>query len=150
MYARNELNRWYNLVKEKREIRLVTIHNNVKLDHYLKNNKSYLISWDNSKIDIPIFDLISLYKNHYLEFDFINIFNIYFNKFSFSKDEMMLFLIMISIPPKIEYYDNEYETVVNVRKVIDYLYKSSDIVKKFELKEENIKEKKDKQTEFKE
>ena len=30
-----------------------------RLEHYLKEDKPYLISWDKSKIDMPIFDLIS-------------------------------------------------------------------------------------------
>lgn len=39
------LNKWYNLIKNKQKVRLVTIHNNLSLDHYLRNSKSYLLSW---------------------------------------------------------------------------------------------------------
>ena len=143
-YAKRGIEKWYELIRNKRRIRLSTIHNNISLEHYLKNNKPYFISWDNSKIDIPIYDMISLYKNHYLDFDFSNILKIYFSKYPFSLDEMVLFLTIISIPDKIKYFDNEYETVIYIRKVIDYLYKSSEIVSEFRLKEENIEEKKDK------
>ena len=143
-FSKDELEKWYELIKNKRKIRLATIHNNISLDHYLKGNKPYLISWDHSKIDIPIYDLISLYKNHYLDFDFINIFKLYFNKYPLSKEEMILFLVLISIPDKIKYYNSEYKTVNNVRKIIDYIYKSSSIVNEFGLKEENIKEENDK------
>ena len=144
IYSKNELDHWYKLIKNKRKVRVVTLHNNIKLEHYLNNNKPYLISWDHSKIDIPIFDLISLYKNHYLDFDFINIFKIYFNKYPYTKEEMILFLILISIPYKIKNYDNEYKTVISIRKLIDYLYKSNEIVKEFSLKEENIEKQEDK------
>ena len=79
-YAKYNIKEWYELVRDNKKIRLTTIHNNLDLSHYIKNEKPYLISWDHSKIDIPIYDLIILYKNHYQDFEFINIFNIYLKK----------------------------------------------------------------------
>ena len=60
MYSKNELEKWYELVKNSHKKRLVVLHNNLDLSHFLRNSKSYLISWDKSKIDIPIFDLYKL------------------------------------------------------------------------------------------
>jgi len=37
------------------KMRVSVVHNNLDLSHYITNN--YLISWDKSKIDMPIFDL---------------------------------------------------------------------------------------------
>ena len=54
-YAKGNLDRWYDLIKNKRKMRVVTLHNNVSLEHYLKSDKPYLISWDHYKIDIPIY-----------------------------------------------------------------------------------------------
>lgn len=142
-YAKKYINIWYKQVENIRKIRVVTIHNNLSLEHYIKEDKPYLISWSNSKIDIPLYDIISVYKNHYLEFNFEEILQIYFDKYPYTTEEMILFLVLISIPDKIKYDKKEYNTVINIRNIIDYIYKSSQIVKKYGLKEEDIEKQKD-------
>lgn len=139
IYAKENIDAWYQLVENKRKVRVATIHNKLSLDHYLKNNKSYLISWNNSKEDMPLYDIVSLYKNHYLDFDFTEILKIYFNKYPYTEDEMLLFLTKISIPDKIKYNKSEYITVTNIRKVLDYIYKTRSIIDTFDLKKDNIK-----------
>lgn len=134
-YAKEHINSWYKMIENKRKVRVVTIHNNLSLDHYLKEDKPYLISWDKSKLDIPIYDLINLYKSHYLEFDFIDILKIYLNKFPLSKEEMTLFLTLIAIPSKIKYTISEYKTVLEVRRTIDYVYKTNELLKEYSIKE---------------
>jgi len=133
-YAKNNIEKWYKMIENKRKIRLVVNHNNVSLDHYLRKDKPYLISWDKSKIDMPIFDLISLYNNHYLDFDFTELINIYLSKYPLNDEEMILFLTYISIPKKINKSESTYQTVLNVRKQLDYLYKTSELVKKYNIK----------------
>ena len=61
--------------KEKQ--RFVVLHNNLDLSHFIKNKESYLINWDKSNIDIPIFDLYKLYKRHALDFNFENLLKTY-------------------------------------------------------------------------
>ena len=57
------------------------------LEHYLKDeNKPYLISWDKSRQDMPIYDLVSLYKNNYLDFEFTSLLKIYLSKYPLTKD----------------------------------------------------------------
>ena len=73
-FCKDEIDKWYKIVKEKKKQRLVVLHNNLDLSHFLKNKSSYLISWGKSKIDIPIFDLYKLYKRHSLDYDFSEIF----------------------------------------------------------------------------
>ena len=131
-YAKESIDTWYKMIENNRRVRLSMIHNNLKLEHYLKNDKSYLISWDKASNDIPVFDLVSLYKNHYLDFDFINLFKIYLSKYPLSNDEMILFLTIISIPDKIEDNHSEYKRVLMIRRMIDYIYKSSEIVLEFD------------------
>ena len=65
------------------------------LEHYLKEDKPYLISWESSKIDMPIYDLISLYNNHYLDFDWTDLLKIYLSKYPLMEEELILFLIFI-------------------------------------------------------
>jgi len=138
-YAKEKINTWYKIIENKRRVRVVTIHNNLSLDHYLKEDKPYLISWDLSKIDMPLYDLVSIYKNHYLEFDFIEILKIYLNKYPLTTEEMILFLTIISIPSKIEETNSEYKTVVKIRRLIDYIYKTGELVKEYDIKQETNK-----------
>lgn len=132
-YSKRSIDYWYTLVENKRKIRVVTIHNNLSLEHYLKHDKPYLISWDKSKIDMPIYDLINLYNNHYLDFDFQELIDIYLSKYPLSKEELLLFLTIISIPKKIVYNNSEYQNVLNIRRQLDYIYKTSELVKKYNL-----------------
>lgn len=143
-YAKNNINSWYKMIENQRKVRVVTIHNNLRLEHYLKEDKPYLISWDKSKIDMPIFDLISLYQNNYLDFEFIDLLKIYLSKYPLTREEMTLFLTIISIPGKIPLNEPEYQTVLSVRRILDYIYKSSEIVKMYDgnLKEQNNQGKK--------
>ncbi len=137
VYARNNISLWYKLISSKREVRLVTIHNNPSLEHYLKSDKAYLISWDRTKIDMPIYDLLQLYQNHYLDFDFIPLFDIYFKKYHLKKDEMLLFLTLLAIPPIIKSSDTEYNLVLAVRRIIDYLYKTEAILEKYGIEKQD-------------
>ena len=134
-YAKDNISKWYKLVDGKRKAKVVTLHNNLSLDHYLKSDKPYLISWDNSRVDLPVFDMVNLYKKHCLEFDFNDLLGIYFNKYPYSDEEMILFLTMIAIPRKIINESSEYKRVRNVRKEIDYLYKTKEILEKYGIKE---------------
>lgn len=135
-YAKETVDRWYKMNEDSRRMRVVMNHNNLGLDHYLKGDKPYLISFDRAKIDMPVFDLISLYKKHYLDIDFNDILKIYLSKYPFSNSEMMLFLAMISIPDKISNVNSQYKRVLIIRRVIDYVYKTSDLVAKYSIKEQ--------------
>lgn len=138
-YAKEGINNWYKLIENKRQVRLVTIHNNLIIDHYLKNDKPYLISWDRSKQDMPIYDLVSIYQKNYLDYDFTSLFNIYLNKYPLDEAEMTLFLVLISIPNKISEANTEYKRVLNVRRIIDYLYKTDEILKEYRIKQKTNK-----------
>lgn len=136
-YSKYNIDKWYDMIKDKRKVRMVNIHNNLKLEHYLKsNNKSYFISWDNSRIDNPIYDIISLYENNYLDFDFSELFKIYLSKYPLHDDEIILLFTYLSIPKKIKYTKTEYLNVLNIRTYLDYIYKTSDLLSEYGKKEE--------------
>ena len=123
-FCKKEIEVWYTMVKEKRKQRMVVLHNNLNLSHFIRNHNSYLINWDKSKIDIPIFDLYKLYRNHFLEFDFSEILKRYENSYPLSEDERKLFFILISLPDKIEFKKNEFDMCHEISEKIDYLYKT--------------------------
>ena len=138
-YAKENISKWYKLIENNRKVRVVLLHNNLTLDHYLKDDKPYLISWDKSTIDMPIFDLVSLYKNNYLNFEFTDLLKIYLSKYPLTKEEMILFLTIISIPSKIALSSSEYKTVLEVRKLLDYIYKTNELRKEYRIKEQTNK-----------
>lgn len=134
MYSKNLLDKWYELVKNKKQIRKVLVHNNLKIEHFIKNKSSYLINWDKSDIDMPIIDLYQLYINHNLEFDFENLISHYEKKFPLLKEEKMLFMVLISIPILHETNDKEYRNCLYITKYIDSINNSENIILKYNSK----------------
>ena len=127
-YANNEIDEWYKIVKQKTKKRLVVLHNNLELDHFISNDKKYLISWDKSKIGIPIFDIYKLYKKHALEFEFSELLKIYEKNYPLLEEERKLLFILISIPQKLELDKTEYENTKEAGKMMDYIYKTEMLI----------------------
>lgn len=128
-YCKYSIDSWYELVKDKKRKRVVTLHNNLKLDNLIKNKDSYLISWDKSKTDLPIYDFVNFYNNYALEFDFNDLLKEYERIFPLLEEEKKLMFVLISLPNKIEYSDNEYEMVKIIRKQLDKIYKTEDLLR---------------------
>lgn len=127
-YARDSLDKWYDKVRNNKNERVVNIHNNISLEHYIKNEKPYLISWNNSKIDSPIYDLLSFYKNHYLDFDFDDLFHFYESSYPLKEEERFLLFTYMAIPSEINSVNNELEMCIKINKMIEYLYKTSNLI----------------------
>lgn len=127
-FCKQEIDVWYELVKDKKKDRFVVVHNNLKLDHFLRNTNSYLISWDKAKVDKPIFDLYKLYKRHANDFDFIDILNRYEKNYPLLEEERKLFFILIALPDKLELDASEYELTKKTSKLIEYLYKTEHLI----------------------
>ena len=101
-FANSELEAWYEMVKKNNKQRVALIHNNLNLDHFRKNNKGYLISWDKAVMDTPVLDLVIFYKNEFINIDFETILEEYLKKSPFSEEEKKLFFILISILDEIK------------------------------------------------
>lgn len=127
--CKDRLENWHKLIKEKRKQRNVVLHNNLKLDHFIRNENSYLISWDKAKIGSPVFDLYKLYKNHALDFEFSDIIREYENHYPLTEDEKQLFFILISLPNIIDFNDSQYNTCQKISREIDTIYKTEYITK---------------------
>lgn len=122
-YCHNTLENWYKNINDKRRKRLVVLHNNLKLEHFIKNNMPYLISWDKAKIDMPIFDLYKLYKNSDKNFDFLAILKRYEHNYPLSKEERDLLFILLSLPEKIEFDDNNLNMCIKIGNMINLIDK---------------------------
>ncbi len=135
-FCNEKIEKWYDLVKSSTKQRTVVLHNNLDLSHFIQNEKAYLISWHKSKIGIPIFDLYILYKRHSLDFNFDEILKQYENIYPLHEDERQLFLILISLPPKIEFNQSEYEMTKFISKELDNLYKTEKFVSPYYVKQD--------------
>lgn len=123
-FCKNELEQWYEIVKNEKRKRVVTLHNNLKLDNIIRNKSVYLIGWEYSKIDSPIYDFINFYNNYALYFDFRSLLNEYERIFPFKEEEKKLLSVLISIPSKIPNTEKEYNKIKNVRQLLDKIYKT--------------------------
>ena len=130
-YCNDKLNSWYNLVSNLEKMRVSVIHNNLDLKHFIKNNNDYLISWDKTKIDLPIFDLYKLYNRHSLDFDFSDILKKYETIYPLKKEELELLFILISMPKKIIINKNNFEMCKEISKEIDKIYKTNKLIKDY-------------------
>lgn len=136
MFCKDELDNWFELIKDKKKQRLVVLHNNLGLDHFLKNKNSYLISWNKSRIDIPIFDLYKLYRTHGIDYDFETVLKHYEAQYPLLNEERKLFFILVSLPSKIEFDKSEYEMCRLISREIDLLYKTEKLISPYYSKNE--------------
>lgn len=123
-FSKSEIEKWYEIVKDKKKDRFVVVHNNLDLSHFLRNKNSYLISWDKSRIDKPIFDLYKLYRRHYNEFDFVEVLKRYERNYPLSEEERKLFFILIALPDKLELDSNEYNLTKKTTSLIDNIFRT--------------------------
>ncbi len=123
-----DLDDYYDLVKTKKEQRVSLIHNNLSLEHYLKSDKDYLISWDKSCFDTPILDLYNLYKKEFMTHNFIAFFKKYYEVFPLNKEEEHLLYLLIRIPNELKFNGTAYEDTEEVRNTLDYVYKTKEII----------------------
>ncbi len=135
-YANSELDNWYSLVTNETKIRVCLIHNNLELNHLL-NNK--LISWDNYMIDTPVIDIVKLYKKEWKNINFSEILERYIYKFPLLDYEKKLLFILISLPPQIKKSNNEFEKCKVISEVMDYVFKTEELIRPYNTKQEEEK-----------
>lgn len=138
LFCQSELDNWFELVKEEKKQRVCMIHNNLSLDHFIKNDKDYLISWDKSKVDNPVLDLITFYKNSYFDLDFETLLENYLSKYPLTESEKKLLFIVISLPPKIKIEKSEFNSCKSIRNSLDYLFKTEELIRPYySIQQEN-------------
>lgn len=134
-YTKQVLEDWYELVKDKRKRRYVVLHNNLELDHFIRNKNSYLVSWNQATIDIPIYDLYKLYKKHALDFDFEVLLRQYEQSYPLLEEERKLLFILISLPDKVDLNGSYYDTCLKINHMIDILYKTEALILPYNVKD---------------
>lgn len=127
-YSKSTLKKWFKLVSNKTRERVSIIHNNLSLDHFIKGDKNYLISYDNYLEDTFILDLYKFYKKEGYKLDFAYLLNEYNNNLSLLEDEKDLLYLLIAIPPKIEFINNEYGNCINIKSNFNYIYRTISVI----------------------
>ena len=127
-YASDTLKKWFNIVSNKSKERVCVIHNNLSLDHFIKGDKNYLISFDNSLVDTPVLDLYNFYKKEGFKLDFNYLLNEYNQNIELLLEEKLLLNILISIPPKIIEVEDEYLNCRNIKNTFNYIYSGISII----------------------
>ncbi len=130
-FCETETKNWFALVENETKKRVSIIHNNLKLDHFIKNQDNYLISWDLYRTDSPIMDLIKFYKNEYFNINFSIILEEYFTKVKITEDEKKLFFIYIAIPDIITLDGDEFTCCRKIRKGLDYLFITENLIRPY-------------------
>ncbi len=135
-FCQDEVDNWYDLVKDEKKQRVSLIHNNLELNHFLKDRQGYLISWDKAKIDTPVLDFVNFYKKEFFNLNFEPLFKKYLEKFQFNAAEKKLFFILISLPAKLNIENDEFENVKIIRNFLDYVMKTENLIRPYYAKEE--------------
>ncbi len=129
-FCTKELDEWFEEVTGELKTRVSFIHNNLETDHFIKNTKEYLISWEKSKVDSPILDLITFYQKEYMNLNFEPLLERYMRSYPLSEEELRLFFIVISIPPIVNLEGREINVTKEIRKKLDYMFKTENLVQK--------------------
>lgn len=140
-FAKNKLKEWYDYKIIQKKERVVLLHNKPCIEHLLIDDKKQLISWEDYRRDIPIYDFLYLYKTNYQDLEMSSLFNIYQSKFPYTKDEYLLFLVLISLPEKVEFTNHHYHDTEKVYDMVRYLDLTRDFLskenKEYKSKDEN-------------
>ena len=124
------LDEWYQIIKKEEKVRMSLIHNNLELSHILESSKPYLISWDKSEYNLPIYDFILFYKKEFNNLNFSDLLTIYKNNTNIKKEELLMLYIEILMPDKIILDNTEIKNIYDLTYQNLYLKKTYYLVSK--------------------
>ena len=139
-FSLNELEKWHGLTLDKGKQRVALVHNNLRLSHFIESDNNYLISFDKSKIDSPIIDLVIFYKNEYNNVNFVEVFEKYLYSFNLNEDELDLFFSLISLPWKVSVTNNHFLDTSKLYELIHYLNKTEELIRPYYSNDEKEEE----------
>lgn len=135
-FVKVEINNWYKYMQDKKVIRFSLNHNNLSINHILESNNKYLISWENSKKDIPVNDLVKLYQEIYYDINLEDFIREYEYENRLDEYEYLFLLIKLAIPKRIDFSKNTYLDCYNINKYLVYLRKIVSLIQKKYIKYE--------------
>ena len=128
--SRKNIEDYYEIISNKKVERKSIIHGNLKINHILESKEKYLISWNNSKKEIPVYDLVKFYKNEYEKIELSSLYENYKSKYKLNEEEENLFISLISIPNIIKLDKTNYIDCININGLVDYVDKTIAFISK--------------------
>lgn len=119
--SKEYIDRWYELIKDKKKMRYSMTHGNLDKSHIIENSDIYLISWNKARINSPVFDLANLYRLNQDKIDIFDLLDIYQTKYALKEEEKCLLFSLILLPTKLEIKDTEFKNVKETRRVVEYI-----------------------------
>lgn len=118
--SKMQIEKWYDTMKDKRKMRYVMTHGNLKREHFIENGNLYFISFDSARINSPVYDLENFYRNNWRDTTLDSFLEIYQSKYELNRDEFHLLMSLIHMPERIEFGENELENMNIVHNFICY------------------------------
>lgn len=126
--AKENIDVWYENIKKETELRMALIHNHLDTTHILESGNKYLISWDYSKKDIPIYDFYHFFNMEYEITDFNLLYQEYKSIYPITKIEEDLLFSLLLLPDKVTLTLDEYDNCTKIRKMYLKLRKARNLV----------------------
>ena len=129
--SKEYLDKFYDLVKDKTSFRYSYIHGNLYINHLLERDNLYLISWDKSRLDLFIYDLVDFYRKNHEDIALDKILAIYEKKVPLKKEERYLLISLLLLPVEISSKDEYLKTkevsnmIFYIEELLDYLKNNS-------------------------
>ena len=136
--AKELLENWYQLASKQKKERYALVHHHLSLDHFIEKENGYLISWDQAKMDLPIYDFYSFYEENTYDFDYTSLFEVYNAKYPLLKEEKLRLFLLLLIPHKIQLQKEEIKSCRSVYQELKRMEKVGDLISK--QYKENAKE----------
>lgn len=120
--VKDRLNNWYKKYKNNIRKRVCTLYNNYDLNDLIRTKDNiYLLNFNKSYIDSPIYDLNNFYNKYYYNFDFKSLYKFYSKVIELNDYEKELLLILNMIPQKI-IINNNLKNIFDIKKKISKFY----------------------------
>lgn len=132
--ARYYLSRYFESIKEKKEIRLSLVYQHFDLNHIFVDQQK-LISIDYMKINYCLYDLVELFQNQKDLYECIALFDCYLEEIELYQEEKILLLCLLSIVPQVSLTEDENNNIQEMAKLICYMDGIVKIFKKLEIDE---------------
>ena len=136
-FSKNIVNKWYEIMKNKKTERYVYCHGKCELNHFITSTNDYFISLENAHLGRVTEDFIYFYKKNYNDTDMLSNFKLYQHRYQYKEEEYLYLLINITIPEKIDIYPSSLKKCVELTNFFDRLKLNSTFILKNDEKKKH-------------
>lgn len=129
--AREFVFSYYEMMIDKKEIRLTMVYSNYDINHIFFNENK-LIAIDKIKEDSYIYDLLALLQSNDL-CEAITLLDVYLERIELLKEEKILLAIYLYIIPKVKIIEDEKNNIFKMAKLICYMDSLNKIIEKLKI-----------------